>query len=156
MKNKLVIIATLVISPFLAQNYTSIEDVDLLNKHRLALIRQSPNLVDKLNIERVEQINEHHSKIVYYDGGVYHEALVNDNLSELLLIATFREIQKSTLPKIVFDAWKQSESGDGSMKKMYKVTTPYESSFYALDAEKNGTVERSYFTDLGRYKEPLY
>lgn len=156
MKNKLVIIAILAVSPLLAQNYTPIEDVDLLNKHKGVLIKENPHLIDELKIERADQINEHHSRIVYYDDGVYHEAIVNSDQKDLLLIATFREIQKNTLPKIVFDAMKQSEFGDWSIKKMYKVTTPYEGWFYAIDVVKDNKIKRLFYSDLGQYKKPLY
>jgi len=156
MKKIIIVLITLIAAPLFAQKHTAIEDVDLINAHKSALIKEYPHLIDKIKIERVDQINEHHSKIVYYDDGVYHEAIVNSDRKDLLLIATFREIQKSTLPKIVFDAWKQSEFGDWKTEKMYKVTTPYDGWFYSIDVVKDNKTKRLFYSDLGRYKETLY
>jgi hypothetical protein len=139
-----------------AQKYAPIEDVDLIARYKEVLRQERPHVFDTLQIGGVFPIDSHHAKIVYYEDGIYHEAVVNSGRKDMLLVVTFKEIPLSSLPKIIAKAFEDSKFHGWDIEKVYKARTPYEDWFYALDVTKNREIKRLYYTDIGGYKKPPY
>jgi hypothetical protein len=161
MKTKLNLILlfsfTLIISfQLLGQAFTDIKDVDILENQRIVVEKENPYLFDTLRILDVTKVDNKLSKITYLDEGIYHEAIVNDERKDMLLIATAIELPKERVPEIINDILTDEKYKNWNKDKILMMKTPYESWFYAIDMSNGDEHQRLYFDKLGAYKIPPY
>ena len=124
------------------------------------MVENYPEVFSKVEIKRVEKLNNKHSKVYYTKGSSNFEAIVNSDRKDLLLIANCEEIAVKKLPAIVYDSFRQSEYGNYKIQKAFIVRIPYSSEFYRLDINEGNKDGHSYksifFTDTGQYRTPPY
>ncbi len=154
-------ITTLVITlNAIAQPYSTIVSISELAKQKKVLVEDYPRVFNEEEINNIEKIDSKHSKIFYTRNGIHFEAIVNSDRKDLLLIATFEEISKNDLPKIVLYNFQNSNDGKSKIENAFIGTTPYTSDFYRIDiiekTEKGNSVKSLFYDELGKYMVPPY
>jgi hypothetical protein len=140
----------------MGQAFTDIKDVDIIEGQQIVVEKENPYLFDTLLIIDVIKVNSKHSKITYADEGIYHEAIVNDQRKDMLLIAIGVELSEEQVPKIIQDILQDEKYKNWKKDKVLMMKTPYESWFYAIDMSDGEKHQRLFFDELGAYKPPPY
>ncbi|MFW5820898.1 MAG: hypothetical protein ACOCWA_06390 [Bacteroidota bacterium] len=136
--------------------YTSIEDVDILEQQKDVLRQKYKHTFEELEILGGYRLDEIHTMIAYKKDGVYHEAILNSERKEMMLVSTAAEIPVSDVPKPVMSAFENSGYSDKEINKAFRVNTPFGEDFIRLDIKKDETVDRLYYTELGARQKELY
>ncbi len=145
-----------------AQEYSAIEDVDILEEQKTVLMRDYPHIFTGVEIKDVRKINSKHSKVFYENGNQQYEAVVNSDRKDMLLVATCRVISEKEMPEVVMDAFKNSKYENWDIIETFEVTTPDSGLFYRIDVSKNNTMNEKeeiksiFYTHLGQYRKPPY
>lgn len=155
---KLLTITIFLLSGFLVigQPYTKVQDVDLIEKHGVLILREYPEFYDKIVVQDVFIINDKHSKVTYLRENEPYEAIINYARKDMLLIATYKQLNKTEVPNIVLDEIKEGRYEDWDQEAYYQVTTPTSSEFYAVELSSGSKIQRVHFDDTGRFKTSPY
>ena len=163
MKNKTVkfiVVSSLISLNIFAQQGAPDMDVSELAKEKEVVYENYPGVFKKEEINKIEKIDQKHSKIYYTRGKVHFEAIVNSDRQELLLVANCEQISPKRLPDIVQDAFNKSEFGKLKIQQAFVATNPYSSNFYRIDVYQKDTkgvyYKSLFYTDKGLYMEPPY
>jgi hypothetical protein len=132
-----------------AQPFSQIRDVDILADQRIVLHLDYPRQYDTLKIIRMKQISPKHTRISYIQHGIYCEAIINSDRKDMLLVASGVAIPEEEVPGPVLAAFEKSDYGDWKITGILAMRTPYESWFYAIDAEYGDTFLRLFYNELG-------
>ncbi len=155
-KLSLVFIFMLSVSQLFAQPYSSIEDVDILEQQKDVLRQKYEHEFDELDILGGNRIDEIHTMIAYKKDGIYHEAVLNSERNEMMLVSTAAHIPVEDVPDVVMNAFKDSEYGNMEIVKTFQVDTPYGEDFIRIDVKEDDETERVYFNELGVIQKDLY
>jgi len=144
-------------SKLAAQPNSQIKNVDQLTTEKKVVVENYPNIFKEEEINKVEKIDEKHSKVYYTRNHVKFEAVVNSNREELLLIAIFEQVPSTRLPAIVLDNFYKNLDGNEKIQNAFIGTTPSSSDFYRIDFyDKNEILKNAFYDHLGRYMKPPY
>ncbi|MFW5645473.1 MAG: hypothetical protein ACOCZL_06130 [Bacteroidota bacterium] len=139
-----------------AQGYTSIEDVDILEQQREVLKQNYEHEIDELEVLGGYRIDEIHTMIAYKKDGIYHEAVLNSERKEMMLVSIAAEIPVEDLPDVVMNAFRDSEYADKEILKSFRVYTPYGEDFIRIDVEDKDETKKIYFNELGVIQKDPY
>lgn len=131
------------------QPYSRIEDTDVIEEQQDVLRQKYPHYFEKLVIDSVILLDSKHSKICYAKDDVYHEAVVNRQRKDLMLVTVASELPLDGVPEVITRAFNDSKYKNNKIEKAFYVTTPYQEDYYALDIDVNGLTDRVYFDHLG-------
>ncbi len=151
-----ILLLTLFVNPLFAQPYSLIEDTDVLAMQEEVLKSEYPHVFEELEILDSYMINEHHSKITYKMDGIYHEAVMNHERKDLLLVAIAAELTKEQVPEVILNALRNSKYGNRELVQSFKVSTPFMEYFYAFDVAEKDTTRRVYLNELGVIQSKPY
>lgn len=143
-------------SQLFAQPYTSIEDIDILEQQKDVLRQKYEHEFDELDVLGGYRIDEIHTMIAYKKDGIYHEAVLNSERNEMMLVSTAAQVPVEDVPDVVMNAFKDSEYGNMEVVKTFRVNTPYGEDFIRIDVKEGDETERVYFNELGVIQKDLY
>ncbi|MGC9343849.1 MAG: hypothetical protein ACP5E3_14180 [Bacteroidales bacterium] len=131
------------------QPYSKIEDTDVIEEQQVVLQQKFPHYFEGLIIDSLYIINSKLSKLSYVKDDVYHEAIINRDVDDLMIVAIAAELPREGVPEVILNALKDSDYGESEVLNFYYVTIPYQEDFYAFDIAENGGFDRVFFNDLG-------
>lgn len=143
-------------SHLFAQPYSTIEDVDILEQQKDILRQKYEHEFDELDVLGGKRIDEIHTMIAYKKDGIYHEAVMNSERAEMMLVSTAAQIPVEDVPNVVMNAFKDSKYGDMEILKAFRVDTPYGEDFIRVDVKNDNETERVYFNELGVIQKDPY
>jgi len=138
------------------QPYAKIEDTDVIEEQQIVLQQKFPHYFEGLIIDSLFIINSRISKLAYIKDDVYHEAIINRDVDDLMIVAIAAELPREGIPQVVLNAFKDSKYGDEEVKNSYYVTVPYQEDFYAFDIELDNGFDRVFFNHLGVLQKDPY
>lgn len=139
-----------------AQPFSEIVDIDLLSNEEVVLVREHPHMLDTLRIIDIYDIDGKHSKIAFYEEGIYCEAIVNSERKDLMLVATGVGIPQDEVPEIVMDVVKEGDFGSWEIYNTMVMRTPYSPWFYAIDVRQDSVHLRLFYNSKGVMKNAPY
>lgn len=138
------------------QPFSEIVDVDILANKEVVLVREHPHKLDTLRIVEIFDIDDKHSKIVFYEDNIYCEAIVNSERKNLMLVATGVGIPQEEVPDIVMDVVEEGNFGSWEIYNTLVMRTPYSPWFYAIDVKQDSVHLRLFYNSKGSVKEAPY
>jgi hypothetical protein len=138
------------------QPYSKIEDTDVIEEQQVVLQQKFPHYFEGLIIDSLFIINSKMSKLAYLKDDVYHEAIINRDTDDLMIVAIASKLPQEGFPKVVLNAFKDSKYGEYDILDYYYVTVPYQEDFYALDIAVDEGFDRIFFNELGVLQNDPY
>ncbi len=115
-----------------------------------------PTYFKALEINKIERIDNKHSKIFYTKNNTQYEAIVKSKLSNPSLIASCEEISIDKLPKAIKNIFNTSRYGIAEIQKVFITSTPNSSDFYRIDINYKAQNISLFYNKIGRYHKPPY
>ena len=142
-----------------AQNYSPIKDVDVLEQQNKVLQKIYSDKFNQLKIKSVYNINDKHTAIGYIEGGSYSEVVVNSDKKDMLIVLSSYEIAKKDIPKLIHDVWEKDYSDNWELDKVLYAKTPYGDVYYVTvmkQKTKDNQInwKRVFYNDKGQKQTP--
>lgn len=138
------------------QPYSRIEDTDVIEEQQIVLQQKFPHYFEGLIIDSLFIINSKISKLSYVKDDVYHEAIINRDANDLMIVAIAAKLPREGIPEVILNSFKNSKYGDYEVKDYFYVTIPYQEDFYAFDVVIEDGFDRVFFNDLGVIQKDPY
>jgi hypothetical protein len=139
-----------------AQPYESIEDIDILEQQKDVLRQKYEHEFNEIDVLGGYQLDETHTMVAYMKNGIYHEAIMNSDRKEMMLVAIEAEVPVEDVPDVVINALENDNYDIDEVVKTFRVSTPYGENFYSVDMTEEDPGDRIYFNDLGVIQKAPY
>ncbi len=152
----LLFLLTVSMGQLFAQPYETIKDIDILEQQEEVLRQKYGHEFNDLEILGGDRINERYTLVGYKKNEIYHEAVMDSERKEMMLVSIAAEVPVDDMPVVVMNAFEDGQYGDLEVVKTFNVSTPYGENFFAIDVKKDETIERIYYNELGVRQKALY
>lgn len=137
-----------------AQEYTQIEDVDVLKHQKEVFIHKYPDMFETAVISAIYESPKGFAKVVYEMDGLIQDAIINTGREDMMLLEKATLIPADKIPATVITAMKDSEYGNWTLDNGFEVERPDTGMLYRLEisnvmADGTKRTKSIYFDGLG-------
>lgn len=154
-KNVWLLVACLALAgAAMAQEYTQIQDVDVLKQQKEVFIHKYPDMFETAIISAIYESPKGFAKVVYEMDGLVQDVIINTGREDMMMLEKATLIPDEKIPAPVLKAMKDSKYGNWTLDNGFEVERPDTGMLYRLEisnvmADGTKKTKSIYFDGLG-------